>query len=766
MIGTKKTNSVKNFLLCMFLVSLIIPVFSAAEELKNPLIQGSGLGTSADPYIVPRLETKISIDGKLDEKEWEKALKFELPYETWPGDKTPAPVRTECYLTYDTKNIYIAYKAFDNEPRKIRAHYYERENIWNDDFIVAFLDTFNEERQAYAIRSNAYGVQTDDIRTRILLSIGTSYAVPWDAIYESKGRIYDWGYAVEMAIPFNQLRFQQKKDGQVWGFNARRIFQRDVAYDLDLIPINRSNNCVMCQYVKIKGFEGVSPGLNLEVVPTLTATRTDYRPLFPNGKMEKRNQKVDPGVTVRWGVTPNISLTGTVNPDFSQVESDSLQLDVNQPFALYYEERRPFFLEGADHFSTFFDAVYTRTMHSPEWGFKLDGKSGSSSFAAYIVRDEVTNMVFPGPYDSESASLDSSNTSSVVRYKYNLGFNYTLGLLATAREGDEYYNRLGGIDGEFRVSRKDRLQFQVMGSSTKYSPEIVSNYNQKDKSFGGSAFGVRYSHETMTWDASAQYQNISNGFRSDLGYIPQVGIRVWDASIDNKWFGGRDSWFRQITVKGSFTYTDTQEGDLITSGVFLLGEYSGLLQSHVQLQVGKLREAYYGKKFDQYRSAFAVLLKPSTPLDITISGAYGEKIDYYNVRKGPRIRLSPEISIKPDKHFQLYLSYSYERLNVKGSKLYTYSILETRGIYYFNVRTFLRAILQYSDTSFNQSNFLYPLQVTRRKTLASQVLFSYMINPRTVFYAGYSNNYLGTQAYSLTQNLRTFFVKLSYAWLL
>jgi hypothetical protein len=204
---------------------------------------------------------------------------------------------------------------------------------------------------------------------------------------------------------------------------------------MGLFPRDRSNNCYMCQALKIKGFEGASPGRNIEINPTLIGARTDHRPDFPGGDFEKRDQDAEAGLTARWGMTPNLTLSLTANPDFSQVEADAMQLDINQPFALFFPERRPFFTEGTDFFGALKNIIYTRTIRDPSWGIKLTGKEGNHTIGAYALRDGVTNFIFPGSQGSSSASLDRSNMSSVFRYKLDLGSRYTVGLIATDREG-------------------------------------------------------------------------------------------------------------------------------------------------------------------------------------------------------------------------------------------------------------------------------------------------------------------------------------------
>lgn len=720
----------------------------------------AGIGTAKDPYVIPEIMEKIKVDGKLDEAVWQNTLKLDLPYETWPTENAPAPVKTECYMAYDQSYLYIGARAYDPDPSQIRAFFFERDKIIFDDMIVVFLDTFNDERRAYGFRTNPMGVQFDDIRDRL----GTSLA--WDAIYASAGHIYDWGYSVEMAIPFNQLRFQHSKEEQVWGFNVRRILPRNMLVHLDHIKIDRSNFCLMCQYVKIKGFKGVSPSRNLEVVPALTAIRTDTRQGMPDGDFEKTTSEVEPGVNVRWGITQNMILNGTVNPDFSQVEADALKLDINEPFALSYEERRPFFYEGADYFNTNFSAIYTRTMRDPKWGLKLTGKAGKSTIGAYVIEDDMTNLILPGSFGSRNYSLaGASNFSSVFRYKNDLGKNNNLGVMVTSREGDAYFNRMAGIDGDFRLTKKDRVQFQFLGSSTQYPDEVTGNpqLGQPDDQFGGSALDLRYSHDARNLDFSVVFQNLTDGFRADLGFMPQVDFRRAEIGTGYTWYGRRGAWFREMTLTGAYNYSETQEGLSINNGANLKLNYKGPLQSYITLTAAAYREMYNLVEFDLVNFSLSINFKPSGHLELSLASNFGDRIDYANTRPGDRVRLNPIISYKPGRHTLIELAHIYERLNIEAGRLYTANISYLGLAYHFNIRTFFRAILQYIDYDYNAGLYTFPIAAEIKK-LATQFLFSYKLNPRTVFFLGYSDNYLGTPLYGLTQSDRTFFAKISYAW--
>jgi hypothetical protein len=310
-------------------------------------VSATAIADDGEVHRNPRIEAPIAVDGVLDDPGWRDALVLELGYEVTPGENIPPLVRTEVLLCFDEDRLYVAFRAHDPEPGAIRARYSDRDRIFDDDWVAVVLDTFDDARRSFDFFVNPLGIQGDSIETT-----GGSSVTEWDAIWDSAGRIGDDGYVVEMAIPFSSLRFQPTTSDQTWRFDAVRSYPRGVDHRLAVFPRDRSDNCYLCQADRIRGFAGASPGHAVELDPTLTALRSEVREPFPDGGFVERDSSVDLGLTARWGVTPNLNLSAVVNPDFSQVEADAAQLDINTQFSLFYPEKRPFFLEGVDYFTT------------------------------------------------------------------------------------------------------------------------------------------------------------------------------------------------------------------------------------------------------------------------------------------------------------------------------------------------------------------------------------------------------------------------------
>jgi hypothetical protein len=730
-----------------------ISVIAIAQEQSEPQ------ESSFAPHQIPRVEQRIKVDGVLNETSWQQAWSMTLDFEVRPGENTPAPILTEVFVMHDSNRLYVGFRAHDPDPGEIRAHLSDRDEAWADDWVGVVLDTFNDERRNYLFIVNPLGVQSDNIE------VETSGPSPWDGIWKSAATITDWGWSAELEIPFSTLRFQRSAVPQVWGFDAIRGYPRNVSHQMGTFPRDRSNNCYLCQALKIEGFSGVSPGRNIEIVPTLTASRTDEREDFPDGPMVEGDPDVEVGLTARWGITPNLTLSGTINPDFSQIEADALQLTVNRPFAIFFPELRPFFMEGADFFDTSMPIVYTRMMREPEWGLKLTGKEGDHTIGAYGVEDEITNLIIPGSESSDFTVLQQPNTATVLRYKHDVGNRFTLGGIYTNRSGSDYQNRVGGIDGDFRLSARDRVFVQVLGSSTRYPDEVVEDFDQPEGTIQDWAAELYYSHRTRTWMWWAILWDVGADFRADLGFMPQVNFDHKEAGIGYQWNATDSSWYSRMDLKAKIADTVDQSGFLLFHEDVVQFTIEGPLQSHSVVRPSRNREGYNGQVHDFNRLRLHVCGKPDRHSQAFLNLHGGGQIDYVNSRPGDFLNLNAGFWYRFGKHLYLEPTYTRETMDVDEGWLYTSSIGQLTASWQFNPRCFVRAILQRVDNEFNAALYSDGRD-PEEQSFFTQFLFSYKINPRTVFFLGYSDNSFATQDYSLTRGDRTIFAKIGYAWVL
>jgi hypothetical protein len=744
----------------MLLVAVTAAPRLPAQE-PAPTSAPSAADGPAAAFAVTRANSRVLVDGQLDEPVWSAAARIALPFEWEPGDNVTAPVETVCLVAFDEDRLYVAFRAADPHPREIRAHFADRDTSFSDDTVGFFLDPFADGRRAYQFRVNALGVQMDAVND----DVEGSEDWAWDAIWESAGRITGDGYTVELAIPFRQLRFPAGGAVRSWGFMAMRDYPRSLRHRLRSLHTDRDRTCLVCQFQRLDGLAGLRTGRNLDVTPTITGRLQEAREGLVAGPFVTADEELEPGASARWGVTPNVFVSGTVNPDFSQVETDAAQLSANERFALFFPEKRPFFLEGADFFGTWFDLVFTRTVADPEAGLKVTGKSGRHAVGAFLARDRINNLLFPGSQGSNLTTLDDDVTSAAARYRHDLGATSSLGALYAGRRGDGYENQVGAFDGVYRFRETDSLRFQLAGSRTRYPDETARAFLQPLGELAGHAGVLRYAHQDRNWFWQGTYQQLHPEFRADSGFMTRVGVRTSSLGVERHFWGKEGGWFTNLWLFAGADTTREWDGEFEEWGGDLVATWQGRRQSVVEVSVAPNREHFRGEDYDNLRYAlfFETELWPDVRLDAGIRA--GATIDVANNQQADFVTVSPGLSWKVGRGFEGRLDYDRQTLDVPGGRLFTDRIVQTRLLYHFNRRVYVRAILQHRDT--DRDPALFPASTSRvDERLLSQLLFSYKLNAQTVFLFGYSDNHLARDAFDLTQTDRTLFLKIGYAWLL
>lgn len=747
------------------LSSLILGLLaSSAGAWQTSGDDGSALGPRQ--YEIRRATSAVEVDGVLDERAWQDALVLELSYEWSPGDNIPPPVRTEFLVTYDAERFYAAWRAFDPNPSQIRAHLMDRDafqTFIQDDHVVLNLDTFNDENRAFEFRVNALGVQMD----AILSENEGIEDFSFDLIWDSAGRLTSDGYVVEMAVPLSQLRFPSTPGPQTWGFDVGRSYPRNVRHRIGAAPVDRNKLCGLCQANKLTGFEGMKQSRNLQVTPTMTAIRTDELSGFPRGDLQTGDEDVEIGLSTRWGVTPNLGLDAALNPDFSQVEADAAQLNVNERFALFFPEKRPFFLEGADLFSTPVQVVFTRTVIDPEWGIKLTGKQKAGAFGILVADDEAGGvLLIPSNQRSDFAFLQDGVSTALVRWRRDLGNGYNLGLVATGREAEDYHNRVYGLDGVFRLNSSNTVRLQALRSDTLYPDAVVAEFGLGARGVDGDAYLLEWAHRTRDWFWTAAFEQREPGFRADAGFVPRVDIREARGMIQRQIWGDEEDFYQQINVGLIGLRTEDHGGQLTDETIDLFANVSGPLQSLLELSVERNKQFFGGTLYEGLDRMQAVIqAQPGGSLRLALAADVGETIDFSNNQPADLFEVNPSVELKLGRHFNMQLDHSLQRLDVEGGELFEVNLSQLRLIYNFGVRSFARAIFQYLDLERDPTLFQAPVSA-REQELFTQLLFSYKLNPQTVLFLGYSDNRFGVEEISLTQTDRTFFFKIGYAWIM
>ncbi len=437
-----KDPLVINLIICSVAILLLTGI---------PHARAGGVNIS---HNIPFSQVKPVVDGVINQGEWEAASRVSLDNETFPSQNVPARVDTKALMMEDGANFYLAFIASDTEPGKIRAFYRDRDASWGGDFVGIVIDTFNDEQRSFEFFANALGVQSDAIYDDVVQNEDTS----WNAIWDSAGKVNDKEYVVEMKIPLNQLRFPAGKDKQTWGIDILRFYPRDKRHRFTNNRKDYNLSCYLCQFEKAQGFTKLEQKVNLQIVPTITASYSKNREISENGEWDS---EFDPeaGMDIRWGINQDFYLNATINPDFSQVEADVAQLNVNNTFTLYFPERREFFLDGAEYFNTHANLVYTRNISSPEYGIKLTGKKDAHTYGLFFANDKITTLTIPGRDGSIIASIpDEKSTNTAYRYRIDIDRNINLGMIFTDRRSDDYSNTLMGIDGNIRLGKSDKIK--------------------------------------------------------------------------------------------------------------------------------------------------------------------------------------------------------------------------------------------------------------------------------------------------------------------
>ena len=758
----------RGYTACSWLLLALLAQIPAPAQAQETADGPPGRG-GRPPLAIGRAASKISIDGVLDEPAWQSAARLELLYETRPAENAPPPVRTEVLFTYDSDHFYVAFRAHDPNPSEIRAHLTDRDTAFQDDFVGVVLDTFNDERRAVEFFVNPLGVQMDMFQD----DVGGSEDGTWDAIWDAAGKIHDGGYDVEIAVPWSSLRFPRSTEGeQTWGFDALRFYPRNQRHRISSHPLDRNVTCYLCQASKMTGFAGITPGRNMEIDPTVTANRTDTRDGGAlDGPLHEGDVETEPGLTARWGITPNLTLNGALNPDFSQVEADAAQLDVNTQFALFYEEKRPFFLEGADFFRTPLDIVFTRNVADPGWGVKLTGKQGKSALGLFAAQDDQTNVILPGSNGSELAFFPMETTDAVLRYRRDLGASSAIGVLFTGREGDGYFNRLGGFDGLWRINDSNQMRAQLLQSRTEYPVGRADNDGDGEDDFtlpGGTledgALWISYDHNSRDWNAYARWEDVGRDFRADMGFLPRVDYTFGLAGLRRIWYGERWS---KMTFGGDWDRREDQSGQLLEEEIEVSADFQGPYQSYITVGGGQRDRFFNGVTFDEtFMSAYgeAIVGNLYGGVDLVVA----DEIDFVNTQPGELVQVNPTMRIELGRHLRLRLAHDFQRLDVEGGNLFTANLTQLSTYYQWNLRTLFRATFQYTNIERTPELYtaLNPEDVEpESEQLFTQLLFSYKLNPQTVFFLGYSDTALATQRVDLTKTNRTLFLKIGYAWL-
>ncbi len=707
-----------------------------------------------------RVAGSIRIDGELDDPGWVDAGRADNFAEHRPGDQVQPPVDTEAYITYDDEYLYVAFLCYD-DPAVVRASFCERDHIWSDDYVILLLDTYASQTWAYEIACNPYGVQGD-----LLWSTNGGEDVGYDLVYEAAGKINGVGYQVEMAIPFASLRFPGA-DEQNWRVDFWRNHPREVRGQYSWAAYDRDDPCWACQWGTVHGIRDVQPGRGIELLPSLVSTQAGYR----EDAGGWQNDRVDNQLSLggRYALSSNVNAEGSYNPDFSQVESDAAQIDVNTTFALYYPEKRPFFQEGSDMFNTYFTTVYTRSINDPRFAVKLTGRPGKTNVAFLSAQDEHTPMIVPFAESSEFAAAGRS-FSNVLRAQQMLGEQSHLGLVATDRrlEGGGSGSVMG-VDGRIRLDQNYHVQWQALATHTEEpnSPILSEDFGVTTfddgrhtaafdgEDFWGYAYYLGFGRSARHFGFQTNYYERSPTFRADNGFEPQNDSRQVFLLADYTFYPEVGLFeyidpYVQASRKWNFDGTIKDEWVQLNLSVQLKWA-----QTQVHTQYLHSNELFHDVQFDRIygwhvctNSVWSEWLRTSAYLNA------GHRIARSDLVMGQQLDGGVWFELKPLDRLVLETDFDWIRSDAveTGERLFEGFVTRGRMTFQLTRELSTRLVAQYNH--FAEQWEMDPL-------------ISYRLNPFSIFYVGSTRDYRdltpeenGSRGWQLTD--RQYFMKLQY----
>jgi Domain of unknown function (DUF5916)/Carbohydrate family 9 binding domain-like len=776
------------------------------------------------PIKIPKMTAPV-IDGKIDEEAWKQAAVFKDFYQTYPGDNTAPSKPTEVYVMYDEKHLYVAFKCWD-ERDKIRATTAARDGVFGEDNVRMWLDTYDDQRRAYVLGFNPLGIQQDGIYTE---GQGADFSV--DIVMESKGVIEDWGWSVEVAIPFKSLRYSAGK-GKHWGFNvARNIDRFNDEFD-QWYPDDRNISGFLIKFGKITGLDEIKAERTLEIVPSITVSETGRRRAVINptngnlfgDRFVNQPIKQDIGVTLKYTITPNITLDAAYNPDFAEIEADAPVVSANQRFPIFFQEKRPFFLEGADIFNSPLQVFYSRTIVDPDIAAKLTGKIDKTSFGFLVASDNA-----PGNYDLDerenpalapriSEFLDKNALFGILRVKRDFGKENNIGFFATYRSFPEQRNILGGFDGRLKFSDKLVSQFQVVGSNSRrcifnaeFEPTLEPLQAQRNREIcDGRTFneyrtgnGVGYyanlDYTEKNWGWFVEIGGRSKDYRADSGFTRRINnnfiFAINRLSTESKPKAKiiRIDWRQFVGFNYDWKGRST-DINLGTNVQFALQRNTFLF-----LETGIYFERFFEEEFGLKRSttrlgAFAgegersswqqynsvnLNMTPHKRFNFGVFAAYTFNQYDFDFGGGDRYRrVSPSalfgdgrLDPGPGKQFAFGFYGEVKPIDpLRISLSYDKSTLKRndtgRTAFDSNIVT-LRSTYQFTRFTFARLRLDYD---SLSSNVSGQALVGWNPNPGTAFYVGYNDNfnyngfnpYTGALEPRFQRNTRTFFIRASY----
>lgn len=748
-------------------MAVFVVVALPAHGFSDPLPAAPAAGAIVPPTLqIQRRTGPIAIDGVLDDAGWSDIAPIDTWFETHPGNNTVPKVRNRGRVTYDGDALYVGLEFDDPDSSAIRAAVTDRDNVTREsDSGGVIIDPTNSGHIAQLFLVNPRGVQSDSVLDDNSDGEDTSPDFFWD----SAVHISDKGWTLEIRIPFSSLSYS-RQNPQPFRLMLYRNYPRDFRYQFFTTQLPRDSGCLICRCNPVAGLADLPAGGGIVVAPYASSTY-EGKPVAGTGsKLHYDDPQFSTGFDAKWRPAAGTVIDVTVNPDFSQIESDVALITANERFALSYPEKRPFFLEGVDLLATPITAVNTRSLTDPQWGARATFKGDKLAFTALAVQDEGGGQVIlPGPTSSSFADQQFRSWAGVARLRYELGLT-SLGFLGTTREVEGGgFNRLGGPDLQWRPTESDVIVGQLLYSFTRTPdrPELATEWD--GRKLDGHAASLRWIHTGNVLDFLALYRDLGSRFRADDGFVPQVGIREGhgEAGLTAHL---EDGALRRLRGFATYDRIDNPGFDLLLQEVTAGVQTDVLLGSTAQLNYAYDQILVAGKLLPRNEAVYSLTMTPGVIVSrIDLSGSVGQQIDFDNARTGTGFDATLSAKLLPTPHLELTLNESLRWLdvNVPGqtrSRLFTARVDRLRAVYSFTPRLFVRFVGQYEVTRRSPELYLVPV-AAKDSDFTGSLLFAYKLNWQSVLFVGYGDNRTFSET---TQQLeptgRQVFIKLSNAF--
>lgn len=685
------------------------------------------------------------IDGNLDDAIWQECPSVSNFKTFAPDFGRDGSEKTIGYMAYDSENLYFAFRCLDREVDKIKSVVSSRDNVGSDDWVCINLDSFNDQQSLYAFYVNPAGIQMD---SRFAAGREDFSA---DVVWYSAGQMTPDGYTIEIQIPLRSIRYSATQPVEMSIFFERyitRLSEHSSFPELDPAKgMNFLTQMTPLLYPDVEHFT------LFEVLPALTYSQKHK---LDAGKMVIDERKGDLSLTTKYGITSDLILDGTYNPDFSQVEADAGQVDVNLRYALFYPEKRPFFLEGNEIYNVaatqmsaidpVVSVLHTRMMVNPLVGAKLSGKiDAKNTIASLFVMDEM-------PTD-ETALYGDYAYFPIMRYKRSLTEDSYLGAIYAGRELRDHYNRILGVDGMLRVTQASMLQFNGLYSATKLDAASTQT--------PGHSIGVGYTSGTRDLDFELSANDVSKDFLAESGYITRTGIQGI-AGLFRPKFYPQGGVFQRVSLELVSTQTRDLFANMWETYNYLALRPSFLGAMNATILYAYATEVFADQRFETGGLQTSVSGLLTKQLRASLTYRRGSAIYYSSAPyQGRSNRASATIIYQPTANLETNLSFVYSDFyrESDSEKIYEYPISRAKVTYQLNKYLFFRGIVEYNKY---------------RRRLLTDFLASFTYIPGTVVHAGYGSlyermewdntlfGYVNSDRFMESQ--RGFFFKMSYLW--